>query len=800
MNADSSIRAGIQKKHEQKKEIGTSSPSKYMTEEVQSKLIKEYEANKNVKATPSKKIEAKNSSIKKTKVNVISLEEEAVDAPEPPKDFLTLKVEEKENQLQYEIEDIDNQTRLKIEEMENLLKGAGLGGLDLKDIESIDYRLNKFSNKAKAIQDKLDEDVDALIHSKNGIAKRIEELSHKRDGLISSQDDLKTYVSHKSIDQVDIKPGKTIEDIYVTLRQRPKILKAQDSKEVPILKPDQKVLLLPERSIRILKEFLVQLKDQENEELDKQKQENIQLKESREYLFTKIKEQYERDKVVGAPDENDVKKITKEYEEFFANIQPKWKSADEKLNEITLVYGNTLDKYCSLGKEQHKLYSKFIEIDREVKRRQHIVSDMRDKEDGIKDIHGERYRKKERAIEKQNQIIKELNELLANLTKRNQELSKLLLEKEIELQKLEDSFSFFGIKEKDLHIIEKLKAFMEANQERRQFQNESEEFPPHWDKLFKEFIEDSCSELKTSTNEYPSNKQFPGLANDWIDTINELNESDRDLKLTTRKQIAQDIKLEMLKDIQNEIKDIKSKFNEPLYADKIKDKRAKIKEQKLEIQALETDIKSQMLMSNEFKKLEDITFTDHKETDEWEEYIKKIDEVRNLKHTVGEAERSNENKANIIKNKDDYIQRLKEEIELKRSRPQNSEIEEEKEEKEEKDLDFLMAQYLESSAVPIIKLSSDGAYLFGTKKVFAKVFDNALYIRVGGGYMGIQEFLEKNTDIEIIRINKAMEREAVDKYEDLQVYLEYVVRAGLHDKKKTPFEIPIISIVDDEDE
>lgn len=253
----------------------------------------------------------------------------------------------------------------------------------------------------------------------------------------------------------------------------------------------------------------------------------------------------------------------------------------------------------------------------------------------------------------------------------------------------------------------------------------------------------------------------------------------------------------MLKDIQAEIKDIKSKFDEPLYADKIKDKRARIKEQKLELQTLETEIKTQALMSNEFSKLDGLSFTDPKETPEWGEYLGKLDRIRQLKILIGETERTNENKENMVKNKNDYIERLKAEIEFKKSRPK--EVEDEKQQvNEPKSLDFLMAEFLESSPVPIIKLTSDGEYLYGTKKVFAKVFDNSLYIRVGGGFMSIQDFLDKNTDIEIIRINKAIEREAVDKYEDLQVYQDYVVRSGLHDKKKEPYVIPIITTADEE--
>lgn len=34
-----------------------------------------------------------------------------------------------------------------------------------------------------------------------------------------------------------------------------------------------------------------------------------------------------------------------------------------------------------------------------------------------------------------------------------------------------------------------------------------------------------------------------------------------------------------------------------------------------------------------------------------------------------------------------------------------------------------------------------GYYMFGTKKIYAKILNNKLVIRVGGGYMAIGEFV-----------------------------------------------------------
>ena len=43
-----------------------------------------------------------------------------------------------------------------------------------------------------------------------------------------------------------------------------------------------------------------------------------------------------------------------------------------------------------------------------------------------------------------------------------------------------------------------------------------------------------------------------------------------------------------------------------------------------------------------------------------------------------------------------------------------------------------------------IKRIEEGKYLFGTKKIYAKIINGKLMVRVGGGYMSIEEFVEKH--------------------------------------------------------
>lgn len=58
-------------------------------------------------------------------------------------------------------------------------------------------------------------------------------------------------------------------------------------------------------------------------------------------------------------------------------------------------------------------------------------------------------------------------------------------------------------------------------------------------------------------------------------------------------------------------------------------------------------------------------------------------------------------------------------------------------------VDEFLAEYLEHHDCPVpIQKISEGNYLFGTRKIFAKIMNGKLVVRVGGGYMGIDEFIE----------------------------------------------------------
>lgn len=55
-----------------------------------------------------------------------------------------------------------------------------------------------------------------------------------------------------------------------------------------------------------------------------------------------------------------------------------------------------------------------------------------------------------------------------------------------------------------------------------------------------------------------------------------------------------------------------------------------------------------------------------------------------------------------------------------------------------------------------------------------KMQNGRLVVRVGGGYMYIDEFLETYSQSELNHIEAQMSKEGVSRYEDLKIYKTYV--------------------------
>lgn len=53
-----------------------------------------------------------------------------------------------------------------------------------------------------------------------------------------------------------------------------------------------------------------------------------------------------------------------------------------------------------------------------------------------------------------------------------------------------------------------------------------------------------------------------------------------------------------------------------------------------------------------------------------------------------------------------------------------------------------------------VRREGPGKYMFGTRNIIAKIVNNKLLIRVGGGFMSIDEFIEQYGPMEMLKIAK----------------------------------------------
>ena len=70
------------------------------------------------------------------------------------------------------------------------------------------------------------------------------------------------------------------------------------------------------------------------------------------------------------------------------------------------------------------------------------------------------------------------------------------------------------------------------------------------------------TELKNALKEHPSNKNFPGIKEDWIGLTSEIQEIEYQNRILERSRLAQETKLTIIKDIGNEVERIREKLKE----------------------------------------------------------------------------------------------------------------------------------------------------------------------------------------------------------------------------------------------
>ena len=123
-----------------------------------------------------------------------------------------------------------------------------------------------------------------------------------------------------------------------------------------------------------------------------------------------------------------------------------------------------------------------------------------------------------------------------------------------------------------------------------------------------------------------------------------------------------------------------------------------------------------------------------------------IERLNDLSQSVAQKIDEIEEMELLIKDKDKIIDLMNKKIRDKQSRPvfqmPKGDL-----------IDQMLGHYINQANCPVpIRKIGNGFYLFGTKKIFAKILNGKLVIRVGGGFMIIEEFIATYADAEMTKI------------------------------------------------
>ena len=124
-----------------------------------------------------------------------------------------------------------------------------------------------------------------------------------------------------------------------------------------------------------------------------------------------------------------------------------------------------------------------------------------------------------------------------------------------------------------------------------------------------------------------------------------------------------------------------------------------------------------------------------------------LEMMRELKQAVQTKVHQIENIEMLLQDKDKIIEIMNRRIREKQRRPifaaPKGDI-----------LDQMLSSYINMANCPVpLRKIGGGQYWFGTKKIYAKILNGKLVIRVGGGFMVIEEFVATYAENELKRIN-----------------------------------------------
>ncbi|CAI2359474.1 unnamed protein product [Moneuplotes crassus] len=632
-----------------------------------------------------------------------------------------------------------------------------------------EYKNYDIDGLRRELQDELGQEINNL---KRNQESHIGELTKKVDGyerLQGEHKDLqkennhghenrKTVLVH--IQEENIKFDKFAQDAS---EEKAKLRDDLANKEHPLrqLQDQIAVLGLDNKNLQLIIDTEAALREAKaNAETNAVRFVNTDLKDQVQRIENDIvDEKNKKDEAKRIFDELQAKNkdAQKVFEDLLSEAEKKRDDVQQNLAELKKVLGDKRAANQKLQVQVEENESGIIKFREEITQLNNDINTLRNSsENSIKNLEDER--------ERNERIINDLRGKLSDADHDHSKLKILIAKTRNEIEYLNSEKSKHQSQNYQKRIDDFLKSITDSENKSQNLSEELSKLNAEWQERLLKTTRETEEVIKK--NEHEDHVRRIQLLLTLLEEKNAELEELKNRKNEIERQLSSessDAKDARIQGLQKELEEINRKLQEALgeknqlYDDLVSNTR--------ELLAINDTIQKN---AQEIARLTQELSILRKELEQKEKIIydlriileEKRREIEELEVTLKERELEAERLRQLIAEKDAQIRELEEQVAAMNAKPPTPEpVEEEPPEVPQieitDDVDAMLAQYINIAGCPVpIKRLGGGYYMFGTKKIYAKILNGQLVVRVGGGYMNIEEFIKCYADQELIKVNK----------------------------------------------
>lgn len=677
--------------------------------------------------------------------------------------------------------------------------------LVIQKIEELGEDMNQIQQDDRQVIDRLE----VLAAHHEGLDQRHPFENDKRDQAAVDLDNLMAIVGEDSTEQ------DSNDNDNITMKQQDRVdvdelaqSKSQLNEDVGAASSDLEILLKDTKDLndfisdksgqsydtqntsvpnkqKAIRAFLLQTLNNSDEGQIPIYNENKVLKGKANELRQLVKDKFMNAESMS---DDEINNMCQDYEELLAKHGDIFKQLDDEASQQVDEFGRNGDLWKQLFTEGMNLEKKCDDVEYDIEDLADQEARLKLERDDIDNTYGDYVGKIRYVNEQQKGMIDELRgQITASKTDIN-DLRRQHDNAAADLAVESKSYARGRNTQDDPNLINLTNDIVGVHQERRRAQDDVEGLTEDWVATHKEFHDRSYSGYKAAQKDRNTVTRMQdvveqiSISNQDIESLlSEMSRIEREKSIAGHRSAVSF-------DMTSDLADLRSRLDSELskreriivelkdYASLQRTKVGIYSRQREEIDNLVRDIKElREFLRGRYEDEKSELLELQREIEAHKERLRAvIDDINEVRFLIIEEEHHNEIKRNLLRNRDEYIERLKISMKgLKVKKPAPA--------KEVvyivtpgDDIDIIIAEKMREFGVniPLTRLGG-GFYLFGTKKICAKIMNEKLVVRVGGGYMVIDEFLATYSDMELIRINKMMENECVEAYEELKVYIKY---------------------------